>query len=80
MKNTNTFEISFFEMEQVAGGKTNKNPTPGPGGFNKVVDEALNGKNYDKIASAIVDIIQPAEPRTRNVDNSVDIYDIDLDF
>ena len=80
MKNTDTYEINILEMDRIAGGKTNKNPTPGPGGFNKVVDEQLNGKNYDAIATLIVNAIQPPPPRDRAVDNSVDIYDIDLDF
>lgn len=78
MKNTDTLEINVLTLDQVTGGTVNKNPNPGTGGFNKTVDEALNGQNYDALAQKIVDIIQPPEPRTRNVDNSVDIYDIDI--
>jgi hypothetical protein len=80
MKNTDTLEINVLTLDQVTGGTVNKNPNPGTGGFNKVVDEQLNGKNYDAIATLIVNAIQPPPPRDRAVDNSVDIYDIDLDF
>lgn len=78
MKNTENYEIDVTELEIVSGGTANKNPMPGSGGFNKAIDEILNAEAYDFFASLIAGWIQPAGPRTRKVDNNVDIYDCDV--
>lgn len=78
MDDKNTFEKDSQALDKVAGGKVNKNITPGPGGIGGVVDSTLNGKNYDAVAEALLKKIQPPPPRSRKVNNDVDIYDVDV--
>ena len=70
MKNER-MEIRLDEMSMVTGGTVNKNPTPG----NPGIDGIINGKNYDAVAQAIADILNGDNVRTRQVDDSRDIYD-----
>ena len=60
----------------VTGGTVNKNPNPGK--LDNGIDAILNGKNYDALAGRIADKLNPERPRTRAVDNTVDIYDCDI--
>ncbi len=71
-----TMEITIEELENVTGGTVNKNPTPNNVG--SVVDMIINGKNYDAIAQAIANLLNPEEDRTRKVNNNVDIYDCEI--
>ena len=61
------------EMELVSGGRVTLNPTPGK--MDTGIDLILNGKNYDALAQWVADHLNPDIPRTRQVDNSQDIYD-----
>ena len=72
---TKAIELNELELERVAGGKVNPNMEPGklPG-----IDNMINGKFYDWLANKIVNWLQPPEPRKRQVDNNVNIYDVDV--
>ena len=65
------------EMSRVPGGKDHSG-NYNPGNIGGGIDKLINGKNYEAVAVAIVKKIQPDPPRTRNVDNSVDIDDCDI--
>ena len=69
-------EIKLQQLGQAAGGTVNKNPSPK--NTTNIVDDTVNGENYDAIAEAIARKINPAPPRKRKVDNSHDIYDVSI--
>ena len=69
-------ELRLNQLGQAAGGTVNKNPTPN--NTTNIVDDTVNGENYDAIAEAIARKINPAPPRKRKVDNSHDIYDVSI--
>ena len=68
--------IETEAMAQVGGGQTNKNPNPGK--LDNGIDQIINGENYDALAKRIADLLNPDKPRSRNVDNCVDIYDCEI--
>ncbi len=74
MKTAIRNELDMNQMEQVAGGTVNKNPTPN----NPQIDSIINGDNYDAIAQAIANWLNGDNVRSRNVQNDVDIYDCDI--
>ena len=69
-------ELRLNQLGQAAGGATNKNPTPK--NTTTIVDDTINGENYDAIAQAIVNKISPPPARKRAVDNAQDIYDVSI--
>ena len=72
----NSNELELQQLGQAAGGTVNKNPSPK--NTTNIVDDTVNGENYDAIAEAIARKINPAPPRKRNVDNSHSIYDVSI--
>ncbi len=66
-------EISEELLGQVNGGTVNKNPTPS--NTTSIVDQTINGKNYDAIAQKIADWLNGDDVRTRPIDNAQDIND-----
>ena len=66
-------EIREELLNRVTGGTVNKNPTPG--NMTSIVDQTINGKNYDALAQMIADWLNGDDKRTRPIDNSKDIYD-----
>ena len=76
MKDTKT--IVLTDLDMVAGGTANKNPNPSTGSIDGMIDNVINGKNYDAIAQAIADYLNGDDVRTRQVDNNVDIYDCEI--
>ena len=75
MMNINAAQTKISEeyLDQVTGGTVNKNPTPS--NTTSIVDQTINGKNYDALAQMIADWLNGDDKRTRPIDNSKDIYD-----
>ena len=71
-------KINEEELEKVAGGTVNDNLQPVSDSFGGMVDDMINGKNYDAIAQAIADYLNGDDVRTRQIDNNVDIYDCEI--
>ena len=71
-------KINEEELEKVAGGTVNDNLQPESDSFGGMVDDMINGKNYDAIAQAIADYLNGDDVRTRQIDNNVDIYDCEI--
>ncbi len=71
-----TARLNEEELSLVTGGKVNKNVDPG--NLTRGVDIVINGKNYDALAQRIADFLCPPSPRTRKVNNDVDINDCDI--
>ncbi len=69
-------EIKLQQLGQAACGAVNNNPTPDK--TNSIVDETINGENYDAIAQAIVNKISPPPARKRAVNNKIDVYDVSI--
>ena len=69
-------EMDLENLELVTGGTVNKNPNPGK--LDNGIDQILNGQSYDALAEKIAKMLNPAESRTRKVNNDVDIYDCDI--
>ncbi|MBR3341662.1 MAG: hypothetical protein IKG30_08575 [Clostridiales bacterium] len=70
--------ISAGEMDKIAGGTVNDNLQPESDSFGGMIDDIINGKNYDAIAQMIADYLNGDDVRTREVDNNVDIYDCEI--
>ncbi len=68
--------LSMDDLTKVNAGTVNKNPSPNKPDAG--IDQIINGKNYDAIAQKIADGLTPDRPRTRNVENDVDIYDCEI--
>lgn len=68
-------EIPIKDLNGIAGGTTNGNPTP-----DKPVnlDKILNDKNYDLIAEWLMKKFGWIPPRTRKINNQMDINDVDI--
>ena len=73
--NTCRTEMNMNELEQITGGVNNN---PNPDKMDPGIDGIINGKNYDAIAQKIADWLNGDNDRSRNVNNNVDIYDIDI--
>ena len=73
MTNLNEMEISKEMLDQATGGTVNKNPTPS--NTTSIVDQTINGQNYDALAQKIADWLNGDDVRTRPIDNTQDIYD-----
>ena len=75
MMNINTVQTEISEelLDRVTGGTVNKNPTPK--NTTSIVDQTVNGKNYDAIAQKIADWLNGDDVRTRPIDNTQDIND-----
>ena len=67
-------ELQLQQLGQAAGGTVNKNPSPK--NTTNIVDDTVNGENYDAVATAIAHRISPPPARKRKVNNSYDIYDV----
>ena len=70
--------INEEELEKVAGGTVNDNLQPESDSFGGMVDDMINGENYDAIAQIIADYLNGDDVRTRQIDNNVDIYDCEI--
>ena len=66
-------EIREELLDNVTGGTVNKNPTPS--NTTSIVDQTINGKNYDAVAQMIADWLNGDDVRTRKIDNTQDIND-----
>ncbi len=66
-------EIREELLNRVTGGTVNKNPTPS--NTTSIVDQTINGKNYDAVAQMIADWLNGDDVRTRKIDNTQDIND-----
>lgn len=75
MMNINAAKTTISEelLNEVTGGTVNKNPTPS--NTTSIVDQTINGKNYDAVAQMIADWLNGDDVRTRKIDNSQDIND-----
>ena len=71
--NADKMEINEELLNQVTGGTANKNPNPS--NTTSIVDQTINGDNYDALAQMIADWLNGDDVRTRPIDNSQDIYD-----
>lgn len=69
-------ELRLNQLGQAAGGTVNKNPTPN--NTTNIVDDTVNGENYDAVATAIAHRISPPPARKRKVNNTYDIYDVSI--
>ena len=58
--------------------RNNDNLQPESDSFGGMIDDIINGKNYDAIAQMIADYLNGDDVRTREVDNNVDIYDCEI--
>ena len=72
----NHTEMNILQLEAVCGGKNNKNPTLDRP--DAAIDSIVNGKNYDYIAQKIADWLNGDDTRSRGVNNSMNIYDVDI--
>ena len=79
MTNINEIQMEISEelLDQAIGGTVNKNPTPS--NTTSIVDQTINGKNYDAVAQKIADWLNGDDVRTRKIDNTQDIYDYRID-
>ncbi len=73
MMNSGMTAICEELLDRAAGGAVNNNPSPA--NMTGIVDETINGRNYDAIAQMIADWLNGYDVRTRIVDNSQNIYD-----
>ena len=73
--NTYETELNLNQMVRITGGVNNN---PNPDKMDPGIDGIINGKNYDAIAQKIADWLNGDNDRSRNVNNNVDIYDIDI--
>ena len=71
--NASQIEINEELLDRVTGGTVNKNPNPK--NTTSVMDQTINGKNYDALAQMIADWLNGDDVRTRKIDNNQDIYD-----
>ena len=71
----NTYEMELNQMVWITGGVNNN---PNPDKMDPGIDGIINGENYDAIAQKIADWLNGDNERSRNVNNNVDIYDIDI--
>lgn len=69
----NYMEIPMEMLDQVTGGTVNKNPNPS--NTTGIVDQTINGNNYDALAQKIADWLNGDDVRTRAIDNTQDIND-----
>ena len=73
--NTYEKELNLNQMEQITGGVNNN---PNPDKMDPGIDGIINGDNYDAIAQAIADWLNGDNERSRDVNNNVNIYDVDI--
>ena len=73
--NTYETELNLNQMVRITGGVNNN---PNPDKMDPGIDGIINGENYDAIAQEIADWLNGDNERSRNVNNNVDIYDIEI--